>query len=804
MSVRIGAILALIPAILAAGNNPKRAIAVRTSETIIIDGVPSEAAWRSAITLTDFLQRDPEEGMPASEPTEVRILYDDDALYIACTMYDSNPAGIFARLARRDEEVDADLISVRIDSYNDNQTAFEFTLTAAGSKTDILQYDDARNEDPSWDAVWDAETALHDFGWTAEFRIPLRSLRFPERERHTWGVQVIRYIPRKVEEQHWALIRKRDAGFVSLFGTLEGIEGISSPANLQVLPYGVGGLRSLTPSVEFPNGIDPRSNVGADIKYAPSPGMTIDATFNPDFGQVDADPALLNLTTFETFYPERRPFFVEGTQIFKFSTFGDASGGPGLFYTRRIGHSIGIEAPPGTELIRTPQYATILGAVKMSGKTESGLSFGVLEALTSEERARIRDASGNESEFIAEPFANYSLVRVRQDVLEHSNVGFILTSVNRRGRLPANTGGVNWDLTFPGTVYRLDGFLAGSRTANGAASRANGTMGRATLQQIGGEHWRWDVSGDFTSRRFNINDIGYFRRPNDYGASGSLTYREDTPSDWYRQWRTTTRFHTRYNFDGARLNEDYGISYEILFTNYYEVDIEAGFSRGWYDDRETEGNGLFRNADLRRIQFAVESDSRLPVVVEAGAGISGDARGARETAVELHVLLRPLSNFNAQLSARYALAERHLSWIDTARDAAISPVRFNIAGDRNARSWDFTARSSYVITNTLTLQHYAQLYVARGSYYATYRMAGPDVFIPYPFVATDFSYLSFHSNLVLRWEYLPGSTAYLVWSHARSGSGGPFSTHLARDFGNVFEFPHENVLLLKVSYWLSI
>ena len=325
--------LLFLSSVLLAGSGEKKAIATRTTVAPTIDGILNEAEWNRAQPITDFLQRDPDEGQPASERTEVRILYDDEALYIGAIMFDRDPSKILARLARRDDEVESDFISIRIDSYHDHQTAFEFTINAAGVKTDILQYNDGREEDPSWDVVWDAETALTSDGWSAELKIPFKALRFTGQPSQEWGIQFIRYISRKRERQQWVLIRKRESGFVSKFGHLVGLDNIPLPTNIELLPYVVGGNRFLPISPAYPNGRDLESNAGVDAKYKPSSGLTIDATFNPDFGQVEADPAVLNLSTFETFYPEKRPFFIEGSQILRFTTFGGEFG-PGLFYSR--------------------------------------------------------------------------------------------------------------------------------------------------------------------------------------------------------------------------------------------------------------------------------------------------------------------------------------------------------------------------------------------------------------------------------------------------------------------------------------
>ncbi|MEX0737170.1 MAG: DUF5916 domain-containing protein, partial [Bacteroidota bacterium] len=620
--------LAVIPLVLLAGNSSKRAVALRTMDAPRIDGRLDEPAWQLAKPETEFWQQNPAEGEPATQRTEVRFLYDGDALYVSCMMYDRDPSKIVARLARRDDEVVSDWISIRIDSYHDHQTAFEFTVNAAGVKSDIIQFGDGAEEDNSWDAVWDVETAITDQGWIAEYKIPFQALRFSGEDTKEWGLQIIRNIARDSEVQHWALIRRSESGWVSRFGHLTGIENIAPPSGVQIIPYGVASGRFLPKSPAYPEGREFASDAGFDLKYQHGSGLTIDATFNPDFGQVEADPAELNLSTFETFYPEKRPFFVEGSQIIRFTTFGGPTG-PGLFYSRRIGRAVSIEAPTGGYVEHQPRFATILGAAKISGKTASGLSIGVLEAVTREETAILVDRFGVKREAVVEPLANYSLVRLRQDFSGNSNVGMMLTSVNREGRLPAWTTGVDWNLKFQESMYRMDGFWAGSRTTGFAGQRMDGSAGKMNFSKDGGEHWRGYVSFDYTSKRYNINDIGFFRRPNDYGWQAQLLYRDDEVTDLKRIYNISTGWHLRRNFDGAELIHSIDLKGYVLLPGYWEMELEGQINEGKHDDRETRGRRLYHKPGTWSLNYFLETDNREPIVGELGLEIGRDTRKGR-------------------------------------------------------------------------------------------------------------------------------------------------------------------------------
>jgi len=793
---------------LLAGSNPKTAVAVRTSVAPKIDGILNEPEWKLAKPEKDFLQQDPDEGAPGTMPTEFRILYDDEAIYFGCTMGDPDPSKIIARLVRRDDEVLSDNISIRIDTYHDHQTNFEFTINAAGVKIDILQYGDGQSEDASWDVVWDVKTRITEKGWVAEVKIPFRVLRFPERDSYEWGLQLYRRIARLNELQMWALKRKSESGHTSKFGHLVGIENIPTPANIEIIPYAVADGKFTPKSQSYPDGRDLSMNAGVDFKYRPGSGLTIDAAINPDFGQVEADPAVLNLTTYETFYPEKRPFFVEGSQIIQFTTFG-GDFGPGLFYSRRIGRALQVEAPEGGYVLNQPRFATVLGAAKISGKTDGGLSIGVLEAVTRKEMATLVSASGRRTEEVIEPLTNYSLIRLRQDVLENSNVGMIVTSVNRDGGLPAMTTGVDWSLKFLESMYRVDGFLAGTRATNAFDERVDGTAGKFNFSKDGGPHWRGALSFDFTSKKYNINDIGYFRRPNDYGWVAEVLYRDDAVRSIERFWSVGTRYHLRRNFDGVEIIHEVSSEADITFSNYWNMDIEAKLDRGRYDDRETRGNGLYRKPGTQGLGMRVESDSRELIVAEVAAELSSDQRSGRFFGVGANVELKPTTNIALNFELARSVRTSEFAWADNMVEYPIDGTAFSrtvsIFAGRSSEEWNLTTRGSYIFTTDLTLQVYFQLFFAKGKYENFHRMLASDRFAPIAgHSKPDFNELAFNSNVVLRWEYLPGSTAYLVWSQSRSGERGTYRSSFGESFNNTFALPVDNVLLLKVSYWLSL
>jgi hypothetical protein len=803
--------LALILAALAmqtvwGGNNPKSAVAVRTPVPPRIDGTLNEPEWKLAKPFSDFTQQDPDEGAPASQRTEIRILYDNDAIYFGCTMEDTEASKIIGRLARRDDQPVSDVLSICLDTYHDHQTCFEFIINAAGLKADILQYNDGVDLDKSWDAVWDARTSVTDRGWIAEVKIPFHALRFSQKEVLEFGLQVIRRIARNNERQLWAMIRKSESGFVSKFGHLVGLDNVPPSANLQVIPYVVGNSRFEPKSPEYPSGREFSPNAGFDLKFRPGSGLTIDATINPDFGQVEADPAVLNLTTFETFYPENRPFFIEGTQIIRFTTFG-GNAGPGLFYPRRIGRALFVDAPPGGTIESQPRFASIIGAAKISEKTSSGLSVGVLEAVTRKETATVVDSLGNRTTQLVEPLTNYSLVRLRQDLMANSNVGMIVTSVNRDGRLPATTAGLDWSLKFLESMYRVDGFLAGTRTINTSNELVDGTAGKFNFSKDGGPTWRGSLSFDFTGKKFNDNDIGFFRRPNDYGWVGQILYRDDEVTSLKRLWSLSSMYHIRRNFDGAEIVNSVNLDGQITLPSWWFIDLTATVDRGKYDDRESRGNGLYRKPGTQSLSLDIKSDKRELAVGELIVLWGADQRLGRFLSMQGDLELKPSSNVTLQFDLQRAIRKSEFAWTDNVVPVWSSSLSSTSAifANRTTDNWSFTTRGSYVFTTDLTLQVYFQLFFAKGKYDDYQVMLAPDQFVKYPFYSRpDFNELSFNSNVVLRWEYLPGSTVYLVWSQARQGGRGTYESTFGDSFNSTFALPADNVVLLKVSYWLSM
>jgi len=712
--------------------------------------------------------------------------------------------GIVAQLTRRDNQPESDYGSIRIDSYHDNQTAYEFTFNPAGVRRDVITYDDGDKEDGSWDPVWELQTKITDKGWVAEIKIPFAVLRYRalsiDSTDNVWGINFIRIISRKQETDRWAFSPKKESGFISRFGHLTGLLHLPEPKRIEALPFMIGKQSYIPATLYQSRNQQFQPNAGLDLKYGLASNFTIDATVNPDFGQVEADPAVLNLSTFETFYPEKRPFFIEGTQILHFTTFG-GDFGPGMFYSRRIGRAISeseVSVGEGGRIVDIPQRTTILGAAKLTGKTEGRLSVGVLEAFTQEAKAVVADSAGKESEQVLEPFAHYNVIRLKQDIMENSNVGMMLTSVAKNSRSPAFTNGYDWNLKFGRNAYSLIGFLALSDRTNPEGERVTGSAGKMAFSKIAGEHWLWTLSTDYTSKKYNINDVGFFLSPNDVGGVGTLTYKEDAPAKVLRNYNIGFTLHGRQNFDAVNLDRAAQVNAVLLFSNYWRMSFSAGADEGLYDPRETRGNGLYRRPVGYSSDFQVSTDYRNPIVLSFEQTIGLDDKRTRRAESKAEIQLRPLSWMEWYIDPGYRRTRNQEAWV-------MNDGLFSVFGDRSTDEYNLTLRSTITFTRELTLQLYTQVFLAKG-HYENYRLlvGTSDFMAPGKSYQYDFNEHFLNTNLVLRWEYLPGSTLFLVWSQARSGGNQDYFTGFGRDFRDTFSIPPSNVILLKASYWLSI
>jgi hypothetical protein len=781
----------------ASDDTVKAIVALKCNCGIKIDGIIDEDVWQLAPRSGNFVQHQPDEGEPASESTFVRVAFDDEALFIAMECFDSEPEKIVKRLTRRDRYIECDLVNVIIDSHHDHQTAYAFVLYASGTQRDVYYYnDDWSNDD--WDAVWEGQARVHDWGWAAEFRIPFHCLRFSCEENPVWGIYFSRNISRKNELDRWLYIPSSASGFVSHFGHVQGLSGLNPSNKIEVLPYVVSYAETEPKHVGNPDGKEYSGNVGFDLKYGLTSSMTLNATVNPDFGQVEADQTVLNLSTFETWYPEKRPFFLEGAQIFQ--TYYD------LFYSRRIGRPPSLWPDDVDYYTNRPMATTILGAAKITGKTGGGTSIGLLGSMTQSEWADYVDEDGSERRAVVEPRANFLVARVKQDVLENSEFGIMGTAVNQKGLDPAYTGGVDWRLRFLDGDYQANGHVVGSKTAPDESG--GGAM--LVFQKSGGEHWHGSIRGDYRSRGLNLNRMGFLGRANSMDAWLWTQYRTNEP--WWITRRMWHNINVGYgnNLDGVALMRGGNYNNYIELKNYWYVGMGTwqDYART-YSDRETRGGPPAPIPIGQNVWFSVDTDSRKWYMVGLHVG-GGDTWDGQYYSVSTYFEFRPRSNIQLSAGPSFRSDWGVSRWLGYTEDEA-GEREDDIFGEQAAKRLDMTVRGTVNFTRDISLQVYAQPFMAAVDYTNFKVLAPPD---DYEYIGKDtydeaeeqpdFNWASFNSNMVLRWEYKPGSTLFFVWAHTRDTTTGFGNFQVDRDWDYLFASAATNTFLIKLNYWLTI
>ena len=803
----------------------RAATASRASTPPTLDGRDDDALWRTAPAITQFRQFDPvEDGEPRFR-TEARVGYDERFLYVFVRAFDTAPDSIMGLLSRRDARTESDYIHLMVDSYHDRRTGYRFTVNPVGVKRDVSMSND-NSEDLSWDGVWDVATAIDSLGWTAEYRIPFSQLRFPKADSHTFGFAVWRDVARHNERISWPLYRRSATGLVSQFGEVSGFEDVASPRRLELRPYTVATNSTRPNGTSFERQQD--FAFGADLKYGVTSNLTLDATVNPDFGQVEADPASLNLTAFEQFFEERRPFFLEGAGIFSFAN--------NLFYSRRVGRGPQLGGIYSHQ--DNPTNSTILGATKITGRTARGLSVGVLDAFTQREVG----AQGR----TIEPQTNFLVTRLQQDFGKgNSDVGMMLTATNRQLdddsraylRESAYAFGVDARHRFGNGNYRVSGSavasrVAGSETAILATQRSSahqyqrtdshlevdstatsmtGTRLNAMVAKTGGGITRFEVAVTSTSAGYEVNDAGFLSRADITSNGNWLGLQFTKPTRYYRRFYLNFNEWNDFNTAGMHLNSGANVNFNGQFQN------QAGFWGSWgvnglgesYDDRAARGGPAVRRNLRQSGSLGFETDIRKPVgVVIQGYFMPEQADRTSEWGIDPRVRFRVASRLQANIGLHLSNFNNGQQWIGNIAEGGATHYAFAQLAQRTT---SVTARVDYTMTPTLSLQVYAQPFVTAGAFGEVRELADArsarydERLVPYAGATTqDFNVKQFRSNTVLRWEYRPGSALFLVWQQGRQDGRNPGTFDVGRDYGDLFKTRSDNTFLIKGSYWFSM
>ena len=840
----------------------------------VINGILDEDIWQGGEWKDDFIQNEPYNGASATQRTEFKIVLDKDNLYVGIKVFDTSPDSIVNRLTRRDH-ADGDLVAILVDSFHDLRTAFVFGISSAGVKYDMMITNDGQNQDESWDPNWWSKTSINSEGWVAEMKIPFSQVRFEENSGEVWGLEMARILYRKQETSFWQHIPKDAPGMVHLFGELKGLEQIKPRKIFDITPYGVARAETFEAVPEDPflaKGKKSGFNGGVDAKIGVTNNMTMDLTVNPDFGQVEADPSEVNLSAYETFFEEKRPFFIEGNNITNFAL-GIGDGGIGndnLFYSRRIGRR-----PQGYPDLKdgwsadVPTNTNIIGAAKLTGKTQDGLSVGFVEALTAEENAEIDTLGGRKYETV-EPLTNYMVGRIQKDYKEGNTIiGGIFTSTNRDldqnlsqyMHKAAYTGGADFTQYFKKKSWMFNvnaafSLVEGSEEAllNTQTSSARyyqrpdnnhtvldstrtslaGSGGRMQVMKMNG-HWNFLYSTLWKTPGFETNDLGYLREADNIMNLLWAGYNQWEPKGIYRSYNINADIYTVHNFGGVSMGQGGEVQGNMGFKNYWRAYAGGNLQTSGLETGLLRGGPAMKVPGNFRTHMGFETDERKKLVFDVSSNIStGFENSSRSIFTEVEITYKPTNYLVFSLSPGISKSFEELQYVAW-REFNGSDRYIFASIDRKTINTSF--RINLNLSPDLTLQYWGQPFIATGAYYDHKYILDPmagdyhnrfstysenqisltddqyyidedaDGTTDYSFEKGDFNVQEFLSNLVVRWEYNPGSSVYLVWSQNRNNYNTTGNLDVMNDLGDLFDSaadkPH-NVFLIKFSYRFGI
>jgi len=874
----------IIPEILSASepNFAKTVEAVRINEKISIDGILSESAWKRP-GFTQLLQQEPNQGNQPTQRTELWVAYDDAAIYFACKLYDTHPDSILARLVRRDFVYGdpSDGVVLYLDSYGDKRSGYLFYVNAAGSLADGILLNDNKQTDLSWDAVWEGASHIDKDGYNIEMRIPFSQLRFKENDKQVWGIDVERFISRTAETDMIAYTPRNENGFASRFPALQGIEGITPSTRLELLPYATGKAEYSVndPNNPFNPGHKYLPGLGLDIRAGLGSSLTLNGTINPDFGQVEVDPAVVNLTDVETTFQEKRPFFTEGVNIYQFGNGGTNNtwnfnwSDPKIFYSRRIGR-----APqgnvPDNDYADVPNGTHILGAAKISGRVFNDWQIGTIQSLTGREFADIQ-LNGQRSDFQVEPLTYYGVFRIRKDFNQGlQGLGLLSTYTNRffndadlRNTINKDAfvaGADGWTFLDNDRTYVLTGWSAVSRVTgdqqriidlqrspthyfqrpdasyikvDSSAKSLTGYAGRLMLNKNRGS---LTVNGavGWLSPGFEVNDLGYGSYSDLINMHLAVSYSFPMPSDYYQFAGISAATYETFNFGGIKTGQGYFLQSYLNFSDLYGGDFYFIYNPESWNARLTRGGPLTLNPVNRSYNIDLNSDSRKWWYVYMNGNASyGENANTKEISATLQIMVSP--TLTIQIGPDISSGMFNAQWVRAFADPAAVSTFGNryIFARLDQKTVAANIRVDWILSPTLSLQVYMQPLIVSGKYsqfkalqrpksyeFLTYGKNGstivdslsptgsiesylldPDGTGPAAARAItnpDFNYLSLRGSAVLRWEYLPGSTLYFVWTQNRQDTEPTGEFNFGHSFNNLFNLNADNIFLIKISYWL--
>jgi hypothetical protein len=833
----------------------------------LIDGKLDDPAWEQvAWGGGDFRQLQPDKGKPASVVTKFKILYDEKNLYIGIRALDPEPKKIVRRMSRRDT-FEGDFVEINIDSYYDKRTAFSFTASVSGVKGDEYVSNNGDDWDEGWDPIWYLKTSIDAEGWVAEFRIPLSQLRFANLAELKWGIQIMRNFFRKQERSIWQYIPPDQGGWVHLFGELDGIKGIKPQKQLEIQPYIVTQTETSQQEEGNPYQTGKSSNLkmGLDAKIGITSDITLDLTVNPDFGQVEADPSQVNLSAFELFFQERRPFFIEGNNTLNFPVgFSDNN----LFYSRRIGRppqgfaDTDLSGEDNTvEYVKPNRRTTILGAAKITGKNKHGFSWGVLETVTPREFAEI-DSLGYKRKMAVEPMTNYFVARAQQDINKGNTIlGGILTSTNRKIEDPhltwlhtsAYSGGIDFTHNWKKRTYYVAAKTLMSHVTGSKEAIANTQLSserffqrpdnhhtefdpnRTSLTGTGGTvivgkkagNLVSDLGVTWTSPELELNDIGFLAQTDNISQWFWMQYRKFQPSGPFRSQRYNINQYQEFDFGGRSLLRGYNVNFHHEWKNYYRTGFGGSYNLFNQSNADLRGGPALRYPGNANFFAYFVTDPRKKLAAQAEYYASyGMENFADNSSLDMQITYRPMNALNISVNPSFNMNRNSMQYVASPEVDGTSKY---VVGEIDQKVLRVSFRLTYMITPNLSVQYWGQPFGALGSYGNFKSIVDPradsyrsrfmtvnpssmaddlyyvdenaDGATDYTFGRPDFNFGQFRSNMVIRWEYIPGSTVFLVWNQERNGGfyenpNSPLHKRYHFDFSQ----KGQNIFLMKFTY----
>ena len=835
-----------------------------------IDGLLNDPAWDIVEWEGDFIERRPDENTQPDQKTKFKIVYDQKFLYVGIRAYDSDPDKIEMRLSRRDG-FQGDWVGIFIDSYHDKRSAFGFITTAAGVKADFFSSNNGNNEDESWNPIWYTKTNIDEEGWTAEMKIPFSQLKFGKAKEQVWGIQVDRQYFRGAERYAWQRIKQDTPGFVSEFGILEGLIDLVPQKQLEIQPYTVAKLETseAVAGNPFRDGSDNQITGGLDAKIGITNDLTLDLTFNPDFGQVEADPSAIALDGFQIFFREQRPFFVENKNIFDYrisnSEAGNTFGSDNLFYSRRIGRSPqGYPNTDDDEFVDQPENTAILGAAKFSGKTKDGWSIGVLESVTAKKYATI-DNNGDRRREVVEPLTNYFVGRLQKDFNDSNTfLGGIFTATNRHNLTPeldflhhsAFTGGFDFKHQWNERDWYVGGNIIFSRVNGSAEAISNtqqsithlfqrvgadhvsfesdktsltGSGGNIQLGKVGNGNWKFETGATWRSPELELNDVGFQRQADDIRHYTWIGYQTLKPTETFRRVGINYNHWSVWDFGGNHNSLRFNTNSWQNWDNNWFTNIGFNYAPKQYSNFALRGGPRLRQTSEIGFFNGYNTDRRKKVRFNVfHRGSKGTDNSNSSYNIDFGVTYQPFNALSISANPEYGINMDKLQYIN---NIDVNGETTYLNGTVEQKTLSMSLRLNYTINPNLTIQYWGQPFISRGRYSNFKEVINPmaevfnDRIAPYSqnqisfadgtysvdrnldnipdftFNNPDFSFVQFRSNLVVRWEYIPGSEIFLVWSQDLSQSGNP-QNEIFQDLGDgIFndEQP-QNIFLLKATY----